>query len=209
MDLLHRTPRETTNDNFAWKVRLKINQERNAVSERSAPYGVIVRAWNLRYASAAVAAAAVVLVGGFLMVKDGLAPISPRDGGLAAVALDDSPAPAPSPIDADQNRPSSDAATAERPSGQAPQLYPSDRSNTGLRVVDSSPPLLRRQGTGRIIGVDLIDRYEPMSAAQMDSLVHTELDGLSPDEQARYLSQYIILLQRHLLRTQVKRHTGR
>lgn len=204
MDLLHRAPQETTSDNFAWKVRLKINQERNAVSERSASYGIIVRAWNLRYASAAVAAAAVVLVGGLLMVKNGLAPISPRDDGLPDVTLTEAPAAA----ETDQSRPSSDAGAGQRPSSP-PRLIPSDRTGTGFRAVDSNPSLARRQGMGRIIGVDLIDRYEPMSVAQMDSLVHTELDGLSPDEQARYLSQYINVLQRHMLRTQVKRHTSR
>ena len=56
MDLLHRAPRETTGDNFAWKVRLKLNQERNSVRERSASYGTLIRSWNLRFATTAASA---------------------------------------------------------------------------------------------------------------------------------------------------------
>jgi hypothetical protein len=211
MDLLHRAPPEATSDNFAWKVRLKINQERNEIHERVASYGTIVRSWNLRYATAALAAAAVVLAGGLLMVKDGLAPLPSPKGGSPDVQVAYEPTTS-TPQDVTTGSGSKTVSgAAEEPTSRAPQLPPSGRSNTGLRTVDYGvgPRLLGPQGPGKIIGVDLIDQYEPMSVAQMDSLMHVQLDGLRADERLRYLTQYMTVLQTHLLRTQLQRHTGR
>jgi hypothetical protein len=207
LDLLHRAPREETSDNFAWKIRLKLNQERNAVQERHASYGVIVRSWNLRYATAAVAAAAVVLVGGLAVFQSGLAPSSPVAGSPPSVAVEK-----PAGMDESQGsaevaqgseRPSTLANPVDQTGGRSTQTKPTFSDGARPRLVsDLGAP---RQSRGRIIGVDLIDRSAPLSVAQMDSLVHTQLDMLTAEEQVQYLSQYIILLQRHLFRAHVER----
>jgi hypothetical protein len=194
LDLLHRAPREETSDNFAWKVRLKLNQERNAVRERHSSYGVIVRSWNLRYATAAVAAAAVVLVGGLAVLQNGLGPVSPA-----------SDSPSSSTAAEPTQRPSISASPVERISDRSTPARPTIRGSAGPRMVSNlGAP---RRSTGRIIGVDLIDRSAPLSVAQMDSLVHEQLEQLTTDEQVRYLSQSILVLQRHLIKAHMDRLT--
>jgi len=202
LDLLHRSPRERTSDNFAWKVRLKINQERNAVQGRQASYGAIVRSWNLRYATAAVAAAAVVLIGGLALYQSGLMPTSPLTDGRSTVTTE-TPAGmrelrGPAEVAGDGDRPSTTADAG----GQATQSRPMLISPNRPRMVSDSG--VGGRSRGRIIGVDLIDRSAPLSVAQMDSLVYAQLEQLSPDEQVRYLNQYIVLLQRHLFRAHVE-----
>jgi anti-sigma factor RsiW len=94
MDLLHRAPSETTSDNFAWKVRLKLNQEKNAIQQQSESFGTMIRSWNLRYAATAVTAAAAVLVVGLFAVNQGLAPIAQSPASVAQdeAAVTESPA---------------------------------------------------------------------------------------------------------------------
>ncbi|MCK5711943.1 MAG: zf-HC2 domain-containing protein, partial [Hyphomicrobiaceae bacterium] len=81
MDLLHRAPQEKTSENFAWKARLKLNQERNAVRERSVSRSALIRAWNLRYVATAVSAFAVVLTVGLLAVNSEIFVAPTVDGG--------------------------------------------------------------------------------------------------------------------------------
>ena len=192
LDLLHRAPSEKTSENFAWKVRLKLNQERNAVQDRYSSYGAIVRSWNLRYASAAVAAAAVVLVGGLALYQVGGMPkwrAADKPASVAEQKPDYLTSPATIPVES----------VAERRTSTKPVFS----SPAAPRMVGYNVP---RQTPGRIIGVDdLIDRTAPLSVAQMDSLVHTQLDQLTADEQIRYLSQYIVVLQRHLIEAHMDR----
>jgi hypothetical protein len=212
LDILHRAPRETTSENFAWKVRLKINQERNAVRGRSASYGAIIRSWNLRYAAAAVAAAAVVVVGGLTVLKSGLAPVS-RSGDPSPLVVTREPAASPASdssneVVADSERSPKNADHDGLWGGLLSQP-PLPVNTTQPRMVNYELPGYR--APGRIIGVDvdLIDRSAPMSVAQMDSLVHVQLMSLSPDDQVQYLRQYIIVLQRHLLKAHVDRAANR
>jgi hypothetical protein len=213
LDLLHRAPQETTGDNFAWNVRLKLNQERVAARTGSVSYGTIIRSWNLRYATAAVAAAAVVLVGGLFVMDYGVTLVSTQGEDAPRVATGETPAPrfgSSSPdvaaaIQRPTPTPVSDPVTSR--SGQSIEGPPQFRTNTRVGLVDWSTS--RNQSPGRFIGVDLIDRYEPLSVTQMDSLVHTQLDNLSADEQVRYLSQYIIMLQQHLLKAHLNRNAER
>jgi hypothetical protein len=207
MDLLHRAPRETTSDNFAWKVRLKLNQEKNAIQERSESYGPLIRSWNLKYTATAVAAAAAVLVVGLFAVKSGLLPTTPgiqspdtyAEGGSAAGETK-------STVDTFGGRADEDVAT--RSTGPGSGSPPSGRpelsismhnkwTNLGMASLGASP-----EGTSsQMLG--LIDRKAPMTVAELDSIVNVELNGLTTEEKRQYLSQYIILLQRHLLSTGV------
>ena len=218
LDLLHRAPRETTSDNFAWKVRLKLNQERNLVREHSASYGTLIRSWNLRFATTAASAAVVVLVGGLFLLKSAVAPVTPQTYESPTLAGESSPAPSPG---ASSSQPGFDIArnttpparsvgqpsNLERRVSTGPPVALSQGPSVSSRLVGNGSP--NRSSSGRIIGVDLIDRTQPMSVADMDSLVNVQLNGLNADEQVQYLSQYIISLQRHLLRAQVERHRRR
>jgi hypothetical protein len=213
IDLLHRSPHETPSENFAWKVRLRLNQERVGAGAVSASYGSIIRSWNLRYASAAVAAAVVVLLGGLFAVKDGLLPVPATTG--------DSPAP---PVRTAQELSAQSPATAgtdvagniQRPAPTTISSPATGRGgqSTGARpefLVDTHPRAIgwdepRAQSRGRFIGIDLIDRYEPLSITRMDSLVNSQMDYLNSDEQIRYLSQSILMLQQHLIKAHMNRN---
>ena len=215
MDLLHRAPRETTSDNFAWKVRLKLNQERNSVRERSASYGTLIRSWNLRFATTAASAAAVVLVGGLFLLKSAVEPATPDRYQSPRVAEETSPTLTPRTFSSQPEfNITRDTTPPARSVGQpsdlqrgvstGPPVALAHRPSVSSWLVGNGSP--NRSSSGRIIGVDLIDRTQPMSVASMDSLVNVQLNGLNADEQVQYLSRYIISLQRHLLRAQVERH---
>jgi len=67
LDLLHRVPTESLDENFTWKVRLRIARERNAGVADGAGQRTWLKAWNVRFAySAAAAFVAVVSAGYFL-----------------------------------------------------------------------------------------------------------------------------------------------
>jgi len=213
LDLLHRAPQETTDDNFAWNVRLKLNQERAAARTGSVSYGTIIRSWNLRYATAAVAAAAVVLVGGLFVMDYGVTPVSTQSEYAPRLATEKTPAPRFGASSPDV------AATIQRPSPTPVSDPMTRRDGQPIEgppqfITQTRPDLVgwgrsRKQTSGNLINIDLIDRYEPLSVTQMDSLVHTQLDNLSADEQVRYLSQYIVMLQQHLLRAHLNRNAER
>lgn len=208
LDLLHRAPSEATCDNFVWKVRLKINQERNARAS-SEPYVDIVRTWNRRYAAGAVAAAAVVLAGGLIMLQSGLSPVLYRQQAEPLVTTVDPPSSDGEAGTANADRPEMKRVTDVAVTGPAKSdavPLPISRIRTeGPHLVDWGSG--NRRPSGRIIGV--MDRYEPLSVARMDSLVNSQLELLSSTEQIRYLSQSINMLQQHLLKAHINRHTER
>ena len=218
MDLLHRAPRETTSDNFAWKVRLKINQERNSVRERSASYGTLIRSWNLRFATTAASAAAVGLVGGLFLLKSAVEPATPDTYQATRVAGETSPTPTPGTFSSQPEfnitrdttppvRSVGQPSNLERRVSMGPPVAPVQGASASSRLVGHGSP--NRSSSGRIIGVDLIDRTQPMSVADMDSLIIVQLYGLNADEQVQYLSRHIQSLQRHLIRAALERHRSR
>ncbi len=80
LDLLHRAPVVSVDDDFAWQVRLRINRERHRINEAAESSGALVRRWNLRFAATA-AAAMVVLVGvGAVGMKQGWVPTGNTTG---------------------------------------------------------------------------------------------------------------------------------
>ncbi|MGD8414990.1 MAG: zf-HC2 domain-containing protein [Candidatus Latescibacterota bacterium] len=213
LDLLHRSPRETPSENFAWKLKLRLNQERAGAGVGSVSYGSIIRSWNLRYASAAVAAAVVVLLGGLLAVKDGLLPVPATTDEAPVVSTQEpsmqSPATAGTNVAGNIQR--SSPTTVSNPvtgrggpsAGARPQF-----------LINAQPQQVgwggaRAQAPGHFIGVDLIDREEPLSITRMDSLVNSQLNNLSSDDQIRYLSQSIIMLQQHLIKAHMNRNPSR
>lgn len=209
LDLLHRAPVEKTSDNFAWKVKLKLNQERNAAGARSGSYGAFARTWNLRYAAAAAAAVAVVVLGGWFLIDNGFAPFPSGGGGTVELAAGQrTEATTPSPQRASAGDVDTRLETGDDAGRRSDAAHP-PKPDFGYSVLTQPVGAGAYSTRGRIIGVDdLIDRTGPMSVAQIDSLVHTQLDYLSADEQVRYLSQYLVLLQRHLLQAHMRRHAN-
>jgi len=169
MDLLHRAPQEKTSENFAWNLRMKINQERNAVNERSQSYGSMFRSWNLRYAAAAVSAFAVVLVAGLITVDSGFMPRNP----VQRIATDNS-------TDIADN-------TTLNPEDGPPELV--DPRSELFRPIDAGP-----SNVSISPGESVIDAPAIMKPAQIDSLLGVEINDLAPDQKLRYmqvLSQYL------------------
>lgn len=210
MDLVHRTPQESPSENFAWKVRLKINQEKNAIRERSESYGGMIRSWNIRYTATAVAAAAVVTVVGLFAVRSGLSPVPPSGAEFGAetqLRTDGRDV-------ADAQRSRGDEVRSDRDRTAAPVHPPEpdlgvgwtlDRSHT--KFIPTSPGASPGSISSQMLG--LIDRRAPMSVAELDSIVSVELSGLTPDEKRQLLSQYMHVLQRQLLQAGMRVQTNR
>jgi hypothetical protein len=169
MDLIHRVPQEKTSDNFAWNLRMKINQERNASNTRSQSYSSMFRSWNLRYATTAVAAFAVVLVAGLITVDSGFMSRNPVQ-----------------PIATDNSTDIADNTTRNLETGP-PELI--DPRSDLFRPIDIGPG-----GVSISPGESVIDAPSVMSPAQVDSLLGVEINSLTPEQKLRYmqiLSQYL------------------
>ena len=69
LGLLHRLPKAEPSENFNWKLRLRLSRERNAWHGTAESERLWVRAWQSRFALGALSAFAVVLVGGFVLLK--------------------------------------------------------------------------------------------------------------------------------------------
>ncbi len=169
MDLLHRAPQEKTSENFAWNLRMKINQERNANNERSHSYGSMFRSWNLRYATAAVSAFAVVLVAGLVIVDSGFIPRNP----VQQIATNNSP-------DITDN-------TTRNLDVGPPELV--DHRSELFRAIDAGPSNVSISS-----GESVIDAPAIMKPAQIDSLLGVEISDLTPEQKIRYMQ----VLSQHL-----------
>jgi hypothetical protein len=199
LDLLHRAPLETPQENFGWKVRLKLNQERNAVQERGLPTGALFRSWNRRYAAAAGAAFVAVVAAGLLAFDSGLNPFGPSgrpsatvERGAAALA-NDHPAGA-AEAGSGPERKIADAAGGDRERSQsAPQPFVPDGSSLSRPVSVGGGA---NQGKSDVAGV--IDETVRPVELDLDSIIKTELQVLPPEARIRYLEGRLRLLQRHL-----------
>lgn len=186
MDLLHRAPTENPSENFGWKVRLKLNQERNAIHERTMSQGSLLRMWNLRYATGAVAAFVVVVAVGVFAFTSGVISFdanSPRTGPdpeIAGKVPEDSGA-------VDEGR---------RADRQSTEQFLTDLERRNIRTV-SGP----NGANGPAVAIPpVIEEFQSPFITDLDSIVRVETEALSPDAQAKYLQERIRLLQRHLER---------
>jgi hypothetical protein len=89
LDLLHRLPKGEPSENFNWKLRLRLAQERNTWRESLGSERLWRGAWRSRFALGAFSAFAVVLAAGFVFLK-----FSP-DAGLVSRGFDLGPEAAP------------------------------------------------------------------------------------------------------------------
>ncbi len=181
MDLLHRTPQDKTSENFAWKVRLNLNQERNAVRERNVSHGALFRSWNLRYVATAASAFAVVLTVGLLAVKSEIFVVPTVDRG-ADPSIEIAETPDAADAGGRQGLAVADnqtnAGNVEQPARVSdestnPGIQP-PRLRFNLRNRSSVPQLTSQNSSAGIVsapGPGLIDAPAVLTVAELDSLV--------------------------------------
>lgn len=165
LDLLHRAPKEKTGEDFAWNLRMRINQERNAVHDRNQTAGPVFRSWNLRYATTAVAAFAVVLTVGLVSMKSGLTP----------------------PVQEPQTESTGVTVIAETPVSREPVEGPPDIYDPRNQLTPVGQGGVGIYGSG----AGMIDAPPMMTPAEMDSLIGVEIQGLTPEQKLRYMEELV------------------
>jgi len=173
MDLVHRAPVETLDDNFNWKVRLAIHKERHALQEGLASQGTLLRTWNLRYAMSAVAGFAMVVAAGWAALSTGVITL----GSGAAVMTPP-------------------ATVAE---GTSPNGVPGIRAINDPFIKTPAFTEVRfgapaDEGVAQRSG-GALDTSTPVD---LDSLVQAEMANRTDAERVQYLQERIDLLQSHL-----------
>jgi len=181
LDLVHRAPQETLDENFNWKVRLAIHKERTAMRERAASTGSLFRIWNVRFAASAAAGVTVAIAAGWLAVASGL--ISPAgDQGLAVEAGRTVSRPLP-------GEPAQEERLAQ------PTTTPSWQEGPRSRPAGPSVGSVVSGGdhaqSGKSSRVGAIDE----TATPLDSLIRAETVGMTEAQRARYLRTHIERLQ--------------
>lgn len=182
MDLVHRAPVETLDDNFNWKVRLAIHKERHALQESLASQGSLLRAWNIRYAASAVAGFAMVVAAGWMAIGTGVVSL----GGGAAVMTQP-------PVIASGTPSSSDESASKKP------------VQTSTDPVFTNSPASRMVSFGTPAGSGSVSRVHgalesSATPVDLDSLVQAEMMNRTDQERVDYLQERIRLLQGHLER---------
>jgi hypothetical protein len=176
MDMLHRAKQESTGENFAWKVRLKINQERKAMREDPAPMRDVVRSWNLRYATGAMAAFAVIVSVGLLAFGGGGVDLPENAGPVAVTQTEKVPA-----------RHGTESASPQRSTANLP-VPPSTNEMISVGAGSDNET---SEGPG------LIDRGDSVRF-DLDARLVQELEPLPTDRKIEYLRTRIDLYQIHL-----------
>lgn len=187
MDLLHRAPLESPDENFAWKVRLKLNQERNAIHEGSVSSSGLLRSWNLRYATAAVAGFAAVVVVGLFAFNSGLA-LFDSDDRFAAPA--------------ESTEPDARNLAAERSSPPAGEKSTTETFVSGGGSVGRPVSVGGGTNQGRPDVTGVIDENTQPLVIVPDSIAKAETEGMPPEARIRYLEGRVRLLQSNLKKCQ-------
>jgi hypothetical protein len=211
MDLLHRTPQEKTSENFAWKFRLKLNQERNAVRGRYVSHSTLFRSWNLRYVATAVSAFAVVLTVGLLAVKSEIFVVPTVDRG-ADSSIDIAETPDAADAGGREGLTVADNQTnvgnVEEPARVSvettnPGVRP-PRLRFNLRNRSTVPRLTSQNSPAGIVsapGPGLIDAPAVLTIAELDSLIGKQLEGMTTEQKIRYLNHSMRIISMRLLQT--------
>ena len=164
--LLRRLPVEPLDDNFNWKVRLAIHREKNAALERAASANAWVRTWNVRYVlSGGFAFAAVLVVGGFMLLQNGNVPAPAQ---LATQALHHSDSAGPTLV---------------------PRSTLNVPANNGM-VSTVSTAHVENMGPAPLGAID-----ESKTDARIDSLISSDVLKLSAAEREQYYQRRIEWLQ--------------
>ncbi len=74
LDMLHKLPPIEPDENFNWKLRLRIAREKNAFRTDMESERTWLKAWNKRFAVSALSTFAFVLIAGFVLVRSSFGP---------------------------------------------------------------------------------------------------------------------------------------
>lgn len=85
LNLVHDLPQVEPSENFNWKIRLKLAQERHSLQEEFTTHTSFIRHWNIRFALGTVAAFTAVLAGGYLFINSFMPSASNAPSKIAAV----------------------------------------------------------------------------------------------------------------------------
>jgi hypothetical protein len=193
LDLLHRAPQEKPSENFSWKLRLRLNEERLSTEAQAVSQRAWLRSWNVRYAASAVAAFAVILAAGWISYRAGFGPLGVErtSGGMDRRSADvaagaNANIPASKPVTR-----SSDALKPVRPSTGAGWSQ-----SVGL-VSEGTPGRDNAQGLPRVL-----DDGSIPSNRGLDSMVTHALEAMTTEQKIWYLRGNIQFLENHLRRYQ-------
>jgi anti-sigma factor RsiW len=163
--LLRRAPVEPLDENFNWKVRLAIHREKNAALERAASAHAWVHAWNVRYVlSTGFAFAAVLVVGGFMLLQNG-----------------NLPAPVQLATEPSQQENTGVAGPTSVP--RSTLNVPADR---GMLSTVSAGNTSGNRSSAPVGAID-----ESKTAARVDSLINQDVIRLPEHERDQYIQRYI------------------
>jgi hypothetical protein len=186
LDLLHDLPQVEPGENFNWKVRLKLAQEKHSLQEELSTHTTWVKRWNFRFALGTVASLAAVLAGGYLFLNS----FAPGQVSIPAGVTASQPVLSPS------ERSVADA--GREMAGYSNQFYSSP--GFGERLVAQGSPA--QSGTPQ--SFHAIDEDGASVVLGPDSLVVSKLRDLRQQYKVRYLERQIELLQDYLRQCQVE-----
>lgn len=186
LDLVHELPQIEPSENFNWKVRLKLAQERHSLQEEFTTHTTFIRRWNMRFALGTVASLAAVLAGGYLFLNSFMpassnAPMGITTGQPAVSTPERSVADAGRGVPDYTNQYYSSPRFQERLVGQ------------GMPVQRSTPQSFQAIDEG---GAPVI--------LGPDSLVVSKLRNLRQQYKVHYLERQIELLQEYLRQCQTE-----
>jgi len=193
LDLLHRAPQEKPSENFSWKLRLRLNEERLSTEAQEVSQRAWLRSWNMRYATSAVAAFAVILAAGWIAYRAGIGSLGiERTSGDRDRWSTDVATGANESIPA--SKPVTGSSDALRPVG--PSTGAGWQRNVGL-VSEGAPG----RGNAQALPQVLDDGSIPANRG-LDSMVTRALETMTTEQKIWYLRGNIQLLENHLQRYQ-------
>jgi hypothetical protein len=188
MDLIHRAPVETLDENFNWKVRLGIHKERQAMHDAVASQGALFRTWNLRYGASAVAGFVVVVAVGWMAFSAGI--VSVGGGSEATLAT-------PGPVAERSEAALEPAKEAEADMAEAKKSVQQPSGPIFTDHSAGSPVSLGAANRGRVTSAKRGPIEASSAPVNMDSLVQAEMMNLSDEERAKYLNDRIMILEKY------------
>ena len=187
LDLVRRTPQETLDENFNWKVRLAVHNERTTMRERAASTGSLFRAWNLRFAASAAAGVTVAIAAGWLAVASGLILPAGNQG-----LVDESGRGLSRSLPAEPTREEQSAQPTARPAWWGGLR--SQPAGPAVGTVVSGGDQAQVAKSSRVGAIDDMTS----SSTALDSLIRAETAGMTEADRERYLRVRIQRLQTFL-----------
>ena len=198
LDLLHRLPPVEPDENFNWKLRLRLAREKNALYADTGSERLWFKWWNTRFALSALSAFVIVVAAGFIMLRSGFGPgAGTGSSPEPEIRWDSMP-----PVAENTQKPVTETQPSTPTTRRAPSNIPWFSVGGGPQLVSSSDP-------GLTIGYGgAMERSnEPM--IDLDSLRTRWLHTHRETYRIRQLEQQVELLQTELERCGAEAGAGR